>query len=237
MTLIEDVRLRLIAALLIVVALTQLHDPTWAVLAVAASIALALVAGIEPRLWRRLLHVESFVLLLLATLPFVVAGTPLFSLGPLTASLDGVLRALLIAFKVSAAVLVLMALLGAVEPTRIGAALYALKLPEPIVRLFLMTVRYLSLIGDEARRLHDAMRARAFTPRSNRHTWQSYGYLIGMLLVRALERAERVEEAMACRGYSGRFPHAALGPPLARDWIGFAILCGLALGLLLVEHL
>ena len=99
----------------------------------------------------------------------------------------------------------------------------------------MLTVRYLSLIRDEARRLHDAMRARAFAPRSNRHTWQSYGYLIGMLLVRALERARRVEEAMACRGYSGRFPYAALVAPRARDWVGFALICGLGLGLLLVE--
>ncbi len=145
------------------------------------------------------------------------------------------MRAGLVALKVSAAVLVLMAFLGSVEPARIGAALHALRLPEPLVRVFMLTVRYLSLIRDEARRLHDAMRARAFTPRSNRHTWQSYGYLIGMLLVRALERARRVEEAMACRGYSGRFPYAVLAAPRARDWAGFAVICGLGLTLLLVE--
>jgi cobalt/nickel transport system permease protein len=237
MTLVEDVRLRLVAAFLLVFVLSQIGDPALAATALAGAILLALIVGTEPRLWRRLLHAESFVLLLFLTLPFAVPGAPLFALGPLTASMEGVVRAVLVALKVSAAVLVLMALLGSVEPTRIGAALHALRLPEPIVRLFLLTVRYLSLIRDEARRLHDAMRARAFAPRSNRHTWRSYGYLIGMLLVRALERANRVEEAMTCRGYTGRFPHATLPAPATRDWAGFVLLTGLALALLLGEHL
>jgi cobalt/nickel transport system permease protein len=89
---------------------------------------------------------------------------------------------------------------------RLGAALHSLRVPEPIVRLFVLTVRYLAVIGGEARRLQEAMRARAFRPGSNRHTWRSYGNLVGMLLVRALDRAQRVEEAMLCRGFSGRFP-------------------------------
>ena len=234
---VADIRLRLVGALVVVIALSQLHDLALAGVALVLAVLLALVARVTPKLWRRLLHVESFVVLLFVTLPFAVPGTPLLSVGPLTASLDGVLRAALIACKVSSAVLVLMALLGDIEPTRIGAALHALRVPEPAVRLFLLTVRYLAVIRDEARRLHDAMRARAFAPRSNRHTWRTYGYLIGMLLVRALERAERVEEAMRCRGFSGRFPHAALARPVARDWVGFALLTGFAAALLLVDRL
>jgi cobalt/nickel transport system permease protein len=182
------------------------------------------------------LHVEGAVLLLFLTLPFAVPGQPLLVVGPLSASVEGVLRAGLIACKISAAVLVIMSLLGGIEPTRIGAALQALRLPESLVRLFVMTARYLSLIGGEARRLNDAMRARAFSPRSNRHTWRSYGYLIGMLLVRALERAERVEEAILCRGYTGRFPHAALPAPSLTDWIGFILLCGVSIVLLFIGY-
>ena len=113
----------------------------------------------------------------------------------------------------------------------------ALHVPEPIVRLFALTVRYLALIRDEARRLNDAMRARGFRPGSNRHTWRSYGNLIGMLLVRALHRAQRVEEAMLCRGFSGRFPYAALPAPAADDWIGSALLTGLAVAALLFDRL
>lgn len=236
MIVMRDVRLRLVGAFVVIVAISQLHDLMLAIATLVLAIMLALAARVEPRRWRRLVHVESIVLLLFLTLPFAVPGQPLFFIGPLTASLEGVMRAVLIALKISAAVLVLMTLLGGLEPTRIGAALYALRIPEAIVRLFVMTVRYLSLLRDEARRLHDAMRARAFSPRSNRHTWRSYGYLLGMLLVRALERAERVEEAMLCRGYTGRIPRPAPTAPMTRDWIGLLLLGSFSALLLFIDH-
>jgi cobalt/nickel transport system permease protein len=37
------------------------------------------------------------------------------------------------------------------------------------------------------------------------HTYKTYAYLVGMLLVRSSDRAERVRNAMLCRGFSGRF--------------------------------
>ena len=107
-----------------------------------------------------------------------------------------------------------------------------LRLPEPLVRLFLLTVRYLSLTRSEARRLHDAMAGRGLSRRaSNRHTWRSYGYLIGMLLVRALDRAQRVEGG---RCAAAAFPDASPMPPCRRrpwrDWAGFALIAALAGG-------
>ncbi|PTW62808.1 cobalt/nickel transport system permease protein [Breoghania corrubedonensis] len=233
----QDLRLRLVAAFLGVAALSQLHDLHVAAIALAAVVLMTLAAGIERRLLRRLIHVEGFVLLLLATLPFAVEGHTLFTLGPLAASAEGFARAGLVACKVSAAAFILMLFLGAVEASRLGAALQSLRVPETIVRLLVMTVRYLTLIRAEAHRLRESMRARAFHPRSNRHTWRSYGYLIGMLLVRALERAQRVEEAMRCRGYSGRFPYAAIPAPAVRDWLSFAVLTGLFAAALLWDRL
>jgi cobalt/nickel transport system permease protein len=65
-------------------------------------------------------------------------------------------------------------------------------------------VRYIDVLDAEFMRLRQAMRARAFVPRSNRHSWNSFGWLIGMLLVRSLERSERILAAMKCRGFDGR---------------------------------
>ncbi len=215
-----DLRLRLVAAFIVLACLSQLRTLP---VAAAALVLVALATAWrrpEARLWRRLLHVEAFLLLLFATLPFTLPGQPLVSLGPLTASVEGVERAALIAAKVSASVLILATLLGSVEPVRLGSALRGLHVPETLVRLFVLTARYLSLIRDEARRLIEAMRVRGFRPGSNRHSWRSYGHLVGMLLVRALARAQRVEEAMLCRGYEGRFPRLAQPAPTLRDWAG-----------------
>lgn len=225
----HDLRLRIVAVFAVIVCLSALRSPLVAALALVAVLIAAGLSGPRALPWHRLLHLEAFLILLFATLPFTVAGQPLFTLGPLTATHEGVRRAVLILCKVSASALILAALLGDVEPARLGAALRGLRVPETMVRLFVMTVRYLGLLRDEARRLHEAMRARGFRAGSNRNTWRAYGNLIGMLLVRALDRAERVEEAMRCRGYDGHFPHLATPRPTGRDWTGFAMLLGFGL--------
>lgn len=232
-----DLRLRIVAAVGVIACVSQLQS-----LAVAAGVLAAVAVAVwrdtpgKPP-WRRLLHVEGFMLLLFATLPFTMEGRPLLTVGPLTASVEGTGRAALIACKVSSSVLLLTTLLGTVEPARLAAALRGLHVPERVCRLFALTVRYVWLIRDEARRLRDAMRARGFRPQSNRHTWRSYGNLIGMLLVRSLDRAQRIEEAMLCRGYSGRFPLGAGDAPDMRDWAGLALLAGLGAVALAVDRL
>lgn len=230
-----DLRLRIVAACLVVGAITTLH--TLSVAAATAAATLAALAAIGWPGWRRLLHVEGFLLLLFLTLPFTVPGTPLLHVGPLTASVEGMARAALVAAKVSASVAVLLLLLGDIEPARLGGALRALHMPERLARLFVLTVRYVGLIRDEAGRLQEAMRARAFRPRSNRHTWRSYGNLVGMLLVRALDRAQRVEEAMACRGGEGPFPWRAAPAPAQRDWLGFGLIGCAALAAVAADRL
>jgi cobalt/nickel transport system permease protein len=126
--------------------------------------------------------------------------------GPFTASAEGLHLAVAIALKANAVLLMLLALVGTLEPPALGHALRRLAVPATLVQLLLFTVRYIAVLADEATRLRTAMRARAFTPGTNRHTLTTYGYLVGMLLVRAAERAERVLEAMKCRGFDGRWP-------------------------------
>lgn len=222
-----DLRLRLAAAFVAVALWSQLAGLAPALLAVLLALALFALAR-QPLPWRRLLHLEAFLLLLFVTLPFTIEGHPVLSLGPLDASAEGFARAFVLAAKVTASVLLIALLIGGREPLHLGRALAGLGLPEPLVRLFIATARYIGVIGAEARRLRDAMRARGFRPRSNLHTWRSYGYLVGMLLVRALDRADRVEDAMRLRGFTGRYPQAPLPAPVPADWVGAALITGTA---------
>lgn len=227
-----DLRLRLVTALAVLLALTPLAHLAPAAAALGAVLALYALTRTAPP-WRRLWHLEGFLVLLLLTLPFTVPGQTLWQLGPLTASTEGLARALLLGCKIAASVLFVTLLFAAIEPGALGGALRALRLPEALVRLFLGLTRYLGLIRAEFARLQEAMRMRAFTPRSNRHTWRSYGYLIGMLLVRAMDRAERIDEAMRMRGAARRFARPVLPHPTARDWALAAALC-LGAALLLI---
>lgn len=144
------------------------------------------------------------MLILLSTLPFTVPGEALVELGPLAASAEGVRHAALILFKANAVVLALLVLVGSLDPGTIGHALARLGVPDRLVHLLLFTVRQIHLLHREYRRLRQAMRARAFVPHSDRHTWNSLGWLIGMLLVRGIGRSQRLVDAMRCRGFQGR---------------------------------
>ncbi|MDD3446990.1 MAG: cobalt ECF transporter T component CbiQ [Zavarzinia sp.] len=204
-------RARLLATLILVIAVTLLHGVPAAAAACACGALLAVLSGqgLAP-LARRLVHVEGFMALLLLMLPFTMAGTPLITLGPVAASVEGLLRATTIALKVNAAMLVVFALLGTMEPVRIGHAARRLGAPLRLVQLFLFTTRHVEIFRNEIRRLREAMRARGFVPRSTPHGWRAYGNLAGMVLVRSLERASRVEEAMRCRAFDGRLPAIGL---------------------------
>lgn len=230
-----DPRLRILAALATVMALSQLTALPVAALACAVTlIVAALSRGGLP--WRRLLHLEGFVLMLLIVLPLTVPGVTLAQLGPLTISAEGLSQAALLGFKITAAVLAMTVLLAGLDPVRLGGALRALRVPGRLVALFVATARYVDLLGLEAARLHAAMRARGFRPRTDRHMLRSYGNLMGMLLVRALARAERVDEAMRARGFAGHLPLQDAPPLSPPDIARATLIAGGALGLLIGDR-
>ncbi len=200
-----DPRVRIVVAIAFAVVVVMLDrlGPLLAAngLAVLAAVAATLPVGATVR---RLVTVDAFIIATLLILPFSMPGEPLFTLGPLTATEEGVWRAIAIALKANAIVLTVMALVGTMEPATIGQALARLGVPFAFVHLLLFTVRFVNVLGGEYQRLRLAMRARAFRPRNTMHTWRSLGYLMGMVLVRSVERSERVLAAMKCRGYTGQ---------------------------------
>ncbi|MDE1569860.1 cobalt ECF transporter T component CbiQ [Aquabacter sediminis] len=234
-----DPRTRLLSAFACVLAIISLHQITLAAAALLAALGLALASGLGPSaLARRLAHMEGFMLVLLVLLPFTTPGAPVLELGGFAASQEGLSRAVLIVVKVNACAACVFALIGTLEPVRVGQAAARLGVPEPLVHLFLMMVRYVSLIREETGRLRDAMRARAFVPRTSLHTWRSLGQLCGMILVRALERAERVHEAMRCRGFAGRFPARLATLSFQAADLMFGLVLGVVLaGFLALEYL
>jgi cobalt/nickel transport system permease protein len=236
MSLIErlDPRTRLLAALLF--ALAEVLAPSLA--AQGIGLGLALAAALAARLplaatARRLLGLEGFMLLVLVMLPFTVPGPAAFSLWGLEGSEEGLRQAAGITLKANAVAIALFALVGSMEAPVLGRALARLGVSPRFVHLFLFTTRYLSVLEDEYRRLRLAMRARAFRPATGLHCWRSIGHLFGMLMVRSLERAERIDAAMRCRGFTGRFPSleddAVAGPGRLDLGFGAASAAGLVL--------
>jgi cobalt/nickel transport system permease protein len=201
-----DPRARVLVAVAMAIVVAAAQRPAVLVTALAASgVALAL-SGLSPAaVMRRLLPLEVPMLLLVLVLPLTTHGTPLACFGPLCLSREGLLLAIKIAIKGNAIVLALAALLGTMEVATLGHALSHLHVPRKLAHLLLLTVRYLDVLHREYLRLRAAMKVRGFRPRMNGHTYRSFGYLVGMLLVHSFDRAERVLAAMKCRGFQGRF--------------------------------
>ncbi len=113
--------------------------------------------------------------------------------------------AAVIALKANAAVLAVTALIGTMDAVTLGHALAHLYVPQRLAQLLLFMVRYFDVLGREYVRLRAAMRVRCFRPRMNGHSYRTFGYLVGMLLVRSFDRSERVLAAMKCRGFRGHY--------------------------------
>ncbi len=145
------------------------------------------------------------MLAILAIVPLATAGTPLTTFGPFSYTREGLAVAAAIALKANAILLALAVLVGMLDLTILGHALHHLFIPEKLIHLLLFTVRYLDVLLREYGRLRAAMKVRGFRPGMNRHTYRSFGYLVGMLLVRSVERSERIVAAMKCRAFRGHF--------------------------------
>ena len=201
-----DPRARIIAALVLSVAIAAANRVSTLGVALAAAMLAVVLARISPAdILRRLLPLEILLLALLLLLPWTMRTAPPVDSASGILCRNGLDLGVVIALKANAIVLGLLALLGTMDATMLGHALGHLHVPQKLAHLLLFTVRYLEVLHREYRRLRAAMKIRSFRPRMNLHTYRAYGYLVGMLLVRSLDRSERILAAMKCRGFQGRF--------------------------------
>ena len=153
-----------------------------------------------------LIIVNGFILFLWVFLPFTKAGVLWFSLGPLTVFKDGIEYATLITLKSNIIILSMITLIATSSVFSIVHALHHLHIPDKVVHLTFFTFRYIHVLYKEYKKLTNAMKLRGFNPGTNIHTYKSYAYLIGNLILRSFDRAEMVYKAMVCRGFRGTFP-------------------------------
>ena len=201
-----DPRIKIVIALLFSVIVAVADRPLCLATAVCFSLALLLLSSLSLReVFLRLLAVNAFIFFLWLFLPFTYGGEKLFSIGPLTATREGIIYALLITVKSNTIVVALIALLATTPIITLGHGLGHLYVPSKLIHLLFFTIRYLQVLHLEYDRLRAAMKVRAFKAGTNLHTYRSLAYLIGMLLIKSFDRADRIRKAMLCRGFHGEF--------------------------------
>jgi cobalt/nickel transport system permease protein len=192
----------------------------------AACVAASLVLRVPGRvlLWRVAgpLSIAAVMCLLRA---FLSHGTPLghFSLWhwQLTLTREGVAEGILIGSRVMGSVSVLI-LLGSVTPAyKVFGALRWARLPQSLVELAMLMYRHIfSLLGQLAD-VHSAQRVRLGYA-GFRRSLSSAGNLMGMAILRSLDQADRMHEAMVARGYRGVLPIGLPGPIRLADVLALA---------------
>lgn len=142
---------------------------------------------------------------IMALLPPFGTGPTLFQIGPFFYPVETTQAALLIAARLLAIVTMVLALLSGLSDFQLVTALRGLRVPALICDLALLTLRYQHDLRAELARARLARRLRG-----GANGWRAltdFGALLAVLLIRALQRSERVWAAMRVRGYHRTMTH------------------------------
>lgn len=225
-----DPRWKLAAVTLAAAAAAVVRTPRAAAAALAGAVVLA-VLGRLPVRWclARVGAAVLFVAVFALPLVFFHQGAgAVWAIGPASFSAAGVETALVLTCKAAALVLLALVLLATAPLDATLKAAHALHAPGLLVQLTLLSYRYLFLLADELGRLRIALRVRGYRNRVGAHSYRTIGAVTGALLVRGWERAERVGQAMRCRGFDGRFRSLTGFRTTAADVVAFVAIVAAA---------
>jgi cobalt/nickel transport system permease protein len=154
---------------------------------------------------KKLLIASPFVLFVALFNP-ILDRSPALDLGCFSVSAGFVSFASIMA-KFMLTVSAGLALIACTGFDSICSALSRMGVPGPFTIQLLFVYRYIFVLGEEVARMARARSLRSF---GNRGMGMSvYGSMIGQLLLRTMDRAQRIHRAMLCRGFDGQIRHAA----------------------------
>jgi cobalt ECF transporter T component CbiQ len=166
-----------------------------------------------------------------ATVPWL--GLPIYQ--------EGIAFAILIFTRCLAAVSILNLLILVTPITAIMDSLAWFKVPSAILDTMMLMFRYISLISEESARMYKAQASRCGHSRTVNYfkKIQNYGTIAGSLVVRSFDRALKVGDAMASRGYTGQnslFSYQHKQMP-RRDWVIGILFISASISLVLLDIL
>lgn len=157
--------------------------------------------------FKRSLVIIPFVLMISIFIPFIKQGKVAggYSLGTLklTLTYDGLMIFWNILIKAYLSILCMILLSASTNFSYLLKALEKLKIPSLITMVLSFMYRYIFVIQDELDKMRQAKESRSIGGSAWFH-FKALANMIGVLFIRAYERAESVYLAMCSRGFSGR---------------------------------
>lgn len=199
-----DPRARILALSLFVAAVCILSRPGILAALFCVSLLLIVASGMTAgEVWKRLLPVNAFMLLLWLTMPFLAGGPYARVFDIIDISLPGVRQALAMTLKANVIVAATSGMLFPVETGSLAVGLHGLGMPTKLVWLLILSHRYVIGMMDKVGKSVAAIRMRS--GRGGKMRFKAYGGLFGKLFVGGHESGERLYLAMRSRGYGNIF--------------------------------
>lgn len=151
-----------------------------------------------------------------AVIPLIFTGNSLFEVVPIfgseiSVSMEGLQRFLSITIKSILSILVALILVLTSRPSEIFFAMERLRIPSLFISIINLAYLYLFVIRDKVLRMIRARASRSshgLTKKSSGGSlwWRAKitGGMAGSILIRSIERSDRVYAAMISRGYNGK---------------------------------
>ena len=231
-----DPKIRIIASIVLSFATALCDNLYLAMIYSFISIFLILMAGLNTiDVVKRLKPLFWFLLMIWIILPLTFDGDILYQFYGLKITGQGVILCCKITIKSITILLLFSALIATMTVASLGNGLHRIHVPDKMVFLLLMSYRYISVIEEEYQRLLRAAKFRGFNPGTNLHSYKTFAYLAGMLFVRASIRAQRVHQAMLCRGFNQKFHTLDDYPPNRLNSIFLMVISSASLSLVIFE--
>jgi cobalt/nickel transport system permease protein len=221
-----------VITLLALVANLAAANPAVPCLIAVIAVMWALSTGVSYRTLLLRLSVPWYLATVAAiTQVFLTGTTPVFYVGPLVATAEGIARGMLLASQMLAGGSLVLAFGLTVPLTGLLDMACRWRVPPVVVEIAMFTYRFLFLLADEAARIRQAQ-----TVRLGWSGWRlslaCAGQLAGMVVVKAYDRSEKVYQAMVVRGYTGAILTTPDATPLQWWWVtGAALLLSIAVWL------
>jgi cobalt/nickel transport system permease protein len=228
-------RLKLLGMLFLVFAFAAVQDMWLLPLMLAIAMAIFILSTLPASYLASRMKLPGLFLLAMAlVIPFFSGDTVLLKLGPLSLRQEGSLNMLLIAAKFFSIITVATVLFASTPIARLVGAMRAMGLPSLLADMLLFTHRYIHQLAADIQRARTAARLRGARIKSLRSI-RTMAYIVGSLLVRSHDQAERVFQAMTLRGYGNREVALRKRKPRAVDLLAFTACGTLAAGLMLLQ--
>lgn len=86
----------------------------------------------------------------------------------------------------------------------IAASMQKLKVPDKLTSIFFFVAKFIIIIKQEYAITKDVMKTRNFKAKSNLFSYKIYANVIGMMIVKCFDRADKLKSAMILRNFQGK---------------------------------